>query len=137
MTAKRYSQDHEWISFDDSTGVGAIGITDYAQKNLGDVVFVEIAGKGTEVAKQGAFPLAKPALAPLQTRWSDLFLFFRMPQSPWDQSRVSRPSLISTRRSVGRLSRSTTPSSRPPKLSTRILKSRVSPLECGEATSEC
>jgi glycine cleavage system H protein len=35
----RYTKDHEWISVDGS--IGTIGITDYAQQELGDVVFVE------------------------------------------------------------------------------------------------
>ena len=35
----RYSKDHEWLLVDGDTA--AIGITDYAQKELGDVVFVE------------------------------------------------------------------------------------------------
>lgn len=33
--------------------IGTVGITDYAQKALGDVVFVELPTKGSEVAKQG------------------------------------------------------------------------------------
>jgi glycine cleavage system H protein len=36
----RYTKDHEWIKVDGSTGT--IGITDYAQHELGDVVFVEL-----------------------------------------------------------------------------------------------
>jgi glycine cleavage system H protein len=35
-----YSKDHEWISVQD--GVGTIGITDYAQHELGDVVYVDL-----------------------------------------------------------------------------------------------
>ena len=35
-----YTKDHEWIRVDESTGT--IGITDYAQKELGDIVFVEL-----------------------------------------------------------------------------------------------
>ena len=39
--------------------IGTVGITEYAQKALGDVVFVELPVKGSEVAKQGAaFPAA-------------------------------------------------------------------------------
>jgi glycine cleavage system H protein len=37
----RYSSDHEWIRRDGDTNVITIGITDYAQDALGDVVFVE------------------------------------------------------------------------------------------------
>lgn len=43
----RYSKDHEWIQV--SGGVGTIGITDYAQHSLGDVVFVELPKTGTKV----------------------------------------------------------------------------------------
>ena len=38
----KYTKDHEWIRIED--GQGKVGITDYAQKQLGDVVFVELAG---------------------------------------------------------------------------------------------
>jgi glycine cleavage system H protein len=48
----RYTAEHEWVKFDDATGMGTIGITDYAQKSLGDVVFVELPSEGSEV-KQG------------------------------------------------------------------------------------
>ncbi len=46
---RRYSSDHEWIRRDSDTMV-TIGITDYAQDSLGDVVFVEIPEAGAEVA---------------------------------------------------------------------------------------
>ena len=36
----KYSKDHEWISV--AGGVGRVGITDYAQKQLGDVVYLEL-----------------------------------------------------------------------------------------------
>jgi glycine cleavage system H protein len=36
----KYSKDHEWISV--TGGVGRLGITDFAQKQLGDVVFLEL-----------------------------------------------------------------------------------------------
>ncbi|WWC71067.1 glycine cleavage system H protein [Kwoniella pini CBS 10737] len=47
----RYTTDHEWVSFDSTTNIGTVGITDYAQKALGDVVFVELPGQGAEVAQ--------------------------------------------------------------------------------------
>jgi glycine cleavage system H protein len=40
----RYSKDHEWIAV--AGGVGTVGITDYAQKQLGDVVFLELPETG-------------------------------------------------------------------------------------------
>lgn len=50
----RYTTEHEWISYDDETNVGTIGITDHAQNSLGDVVYVELPDKGLEVATGGA-----------------------------------------------------------------------------------
>lgn len=47
----RYSEDHEWVSFDEESGVATIGITDYAQGELGDVVYLELPGAGTAVSK--------------------------------------------------------------------------------------
>ena len=44
-----YSEDHEWISVED--GVGTVGITDYAQNALGDIVFVEVPEVGDDFAK--------------------------------------------------------------------------------------
>ena len=46
-TEYRYTKDHEWISVDGTTGT--IGITDYAQSELGDVVFVEFPKPGSQV----------------------------------------------------------------------------------------
>ena len=40
MSEKKYSKDHEWISLEDQ--VATIGITDFAQESLGDIVFVEL-----------------------------------------------------------------------------------------------
>ncbi|KAK6522596.1 glycine cleavage system H-protein subunit [Arthrobotrys megalospora] len=39
---KRFTEDHEWISVDPETRIGTIGITDYAQDALGDVVHTEL-----------------------------------------------------------------------------------------------
>lgn len=48
--------EHEWISYDDATTIGTIGITEYAQKALGDVVYVELPTVATTVATGGTFP---------------------------------------------------------------------------------
>ena len=47
--ARYFTEDHEWIDVDGD--VATIGITDYAQGQLGDIVFVEIPSEGTELAK--------------------------------------------------------------------------------------
>jgi len=49
-TELKYSKDHEWVKVEGDTGV--VGITDYAQGELGDVVFVELPEVGAEL-KQG------------------------------------------------------------------------------------
>jgi glycine cleavage system H protein len=41
------------IKFDKETGVGTVSITDYAQKSLGDVVFIELPEKGATVEQGG------------------------------------------------------------------------------------
>ena len=49
MSEIRYSQDHEWVKLDGDTVT--IGITHYAQEQLGDVVFVELPAVGKQVEK--------------------------------------------------------------------------------------
>jgi glycine cleavage system H protein len=49
-TGLKYTKDHEWIEL--SGDRGKVGITDYAQKQLGDVVYVELPEVGTTL-KQG------------------------------------------------------------------------------------
>jgi len=48
-----YTKDHEWISFDDKYAI--IGITDFAQKELGDIVFVDIPTLNSIVNKEEVF----------------------------------------------------------------------------------
>lgn len=47
----KYTKDHEWIRIENNTGT--IGVTDFAQKELGDIVYVEINTEG-EKLDQGA-----------------------------------------------------------------------------------
>lgn len=49
----KYSREHEWVQVDGNTAV--MGITDYAQSELGDVVFVELPEIGTEIESGEAF----------------------------------------------------------------------------------
>jgi glycine cleavage system H protein len=49
----RYTREHEWIEIDGKTG--KIGITDYAQNSLGDIVFVEAPKVGADVKKGEVF----------------------------------------------------------------------------------
>jgi glycine cleavage system H protein len=54
MTAHRFTRDHEWVRLDGDLAV--IGITDYAQSQLGDVVYVELPqiGRRIEQGKEAA-----------------------------------------------------------------------------------
>ena len=49
----RYSKSHEWVKMED--GVAVIGISDFAQDALGDVVFVNLPAEGDSVAAGEAF----------------------------------------------------------------------------------
>jgi len=49
MTTTWYTQDHEWLRVEN--GVATIGITNHAQEQLGDLVFVELPEVGRKVAK--------------------------------------------------------------------------------------
>ena len=49
----KYTKDHEWISIDGDSAT--IGITDYAQGELGDIVYVEIEALGEELEKEEIF----------------------------------------------------------------------------------
>jgi glycine cleavage system H protein len=49
----RYSTEHEWVGVED--GIARVGITDYAQDQLGDVVYVELPEVDTAVQKEEPF----------------------------------------------------------------------------------
>ena len=48
-----YTDDHEWLRLDD--GTATVGITDFAQSELGDIVFVELEPEGTELGQDDVF----------------------------------------------------------------------------------
>jgi len=49
----RYTREHEWLKVDGSKGM--VGITHFAQDQLGDVVFVEVPAVGTELENENTF----------------------------------------------------------------------------------
>ena len=65
----RYTRDHEWIHLEGD--VGTVGITEYAQEQLGDIVFVELPevgkqlGKGAEAAVVESVKAASEIFAPV------------------------------------------------------------------------
>jgi glycine cleavage system H protein len=49
----RYSPDHEWIRME--SGLARVGITDYAQDQLGDIVYAELPSNGAHIAQGAVF----------------------------------------------------------------------------------
>ncbi|HUC28104.1 MAG TPA: glycine cleavage system protein GcvH [Candidatus Acidoferrum sp.] len=52
-TDRKYTKEHEWIKADGTSA--SVGITDYAQQSLGDIVFVEVPKVGAEMSAGKAF----------------------------------------------------------------------------------
>jgi len=46
-TDRRYTKEHEWVRVEDD--LGTVGITDYAQDQLGDIVYLDLPSPGTQV----------------------------------------------------------------------------------------
>lgn len=69
MAAVRFTRDHEWVRIAD--GIAVVGITNYAQEQLGDVVFVELpevgrtAQAGDQIAVVESVKAASEIYAPL------------------------------------------------------------------------
>jgi len=53
MSGLKFSKEHTWAAVDGD--VASVGITDYAQKELGDVVFIELPAEGDSVTKSNSF----------------------------------------------------------------------------------
>lgn len=51
MSSKRYSEDHEWIILNTETNIATLGISNYAQQHLGDIVYIELPTLNTTVTK--------------------------------------------------------------------------------------
>ena len=50
----KYTREHEWVK-DNGDGTATVGITDFAQGELGDIVFVELDDEGTEFSQDDTF----------------------------------------------------------------------------------
>jgi glycine cleavage system H protein len=51
----RYTKDHEWIKLLEDGSTALVGITDFAQSELGDIVFVELKSAGTKLKEHEVF----------------------------------------------------------------------------------
>lgn len=83
----RYTKEHEWIRVEDR--VGTVGITDFAQHELGDVVFVELPGDGTPLSKGHAFGVVESVKAV-----SDIYAPVSGTVSATNAELASKPELI-------------------------------------------
>jgi len=85
----RFTKEHEWASIKE--GVGWVGITDYAQKQLGDVVFVELPAIGRVLAQNEAFGVVESVKAV-----SDLFSPLTGEVIAVNQALLDSPQLINS-----------------------------------------
>jgi glycine cleavage system H protein len=51
----RYTRDHEWLRLEDDGKTAVVGITEFAQSELGDIVFVDIEESGVTIEKEEVF----------------------------------------------------------------------------------
>ncbi len=57
----KYTREHEWVLVEGS--IATVGITDYAQEQLGDVVYVELPAVGDKVSREDAFGVVESVKA--------------------------------------------------------------------------
>ena len=62
MAKTLYTEDHEWLRME-SDDVAVVGVTDYAQEQLGDVVFVDLPKVGTDIARGDAVAVVESVKA--------------------------------------------------------------------------
>jgi glycine cleavage system H protein len=89
MTTTLYTSDHEWLGIDGD--VATIGITDYAQAQLGDVVFVELPKIGRALKKAEAAAVVESVKAA-----SDVYAPISGEVVEVNQSIVDEPALVNT-----------------------------------------
>ena len=88
-TELKYTKDHEWIRVEGSEAT--IGITEFAQRELGDIVYVDISAKGKEVAKEEVFGTVEAVKTV-----SDLFMPLTGTVNETNPLLDSQPELVNT-----------------------------------------
>ena len=89
MSKTYFTDEHEWIRVDGTTAT--VGITDYAQSQLGDLVFVELPTVGTDVSKGGASVVVESVKAA-----SDVYAPVDGSISEVNEALSSDPALVNT-----------------------------------------
>ena|SRR5258708_6523661 len=85
----KYTKDHEWIRVEGNDAY--IGITEFAQHELGDIVYVDISLKGKEVAKEEVFGTVEAVKTV-----SDLFMPLTGTVNETNPALDSQPELVNT-----------------------------------------
>ena len=85
----RYTKEHEWVSLEGN--IATIGITDFAQGELGDIVYVDIATKGKNLTAQEVFCTVEAVKTV-----SDLFLPVRGTITEVNTALEAAPELVNT-----------------------------------------
>ncbi len=86
-TDRKYTKEHEWAKLDD--GLAVVGITDYAQEQLGDIVYVELPQLGDAVEQSQTFGIIESVKAA-----SDLFAPVSGEVVAVNEDLVDRPELV-------------------------------------------
>jgi glycine cleavage system H protein len=89
MTTTLYTSDHEWLDIDGD--VATVGITDYAQQQLGDVVFVELPKVGRTLKKAEAAAVVESVKAA-----SDVYAPISGEVIEANEALASEPALVNT-----------------------------------------
>ena len=85
----RYTKDHEWVSLEGN--VATIGITDFAQRELGDIVYIDIATTGKSLAAEEVFGTVEAVKTV-----SDLFLPVSGTVTEVNAALDAQPELVNT-----------------------------------------
>lgn len=85
----RYTKDHEWVSIDGN--IATIGITDFAQGELGDIVFIDIPSKGKKMGAEEVFGTVEAVKTV-----SDLFLPVSGTISELNPALEAQPELVNS-----------------------------------------
>lgn len=85
----KYTKDHEWIKLEGNTAT--VGITDFAQRELGDIVYVDISTAGQQMAAEAVFGTVEAVKTV-----SDLFLPVAGTISEVNPALTNSPELVNT-----------------------------------------
>ena len=85
----RYTKDHEWVKVEGN--IATIGVTDFAQQELGDIVYVEIETKGKSLAAEAVFGTVEAVKTV-----SDLFLPVSGKIDEVNPALEAKPELVNT-----------------------------------------